>query len=322
VKTVFINYRRGETAGEARALFNELTQTLGRDSVFMDVDTIALGRDFRQVVRERVETCDLMLALVGRDWVSSANPAGRRRLDDANDFVRIEIEAALKRNIPLTPVLVQGAQMPSPEELPETIREFAYRNGFELSHNRWESDVHEMLKRLGLANDERQSAPSPLKQPVENVPRNIQAPVSADAARSQGTQSFRRYAPWVIGFALIGAGALFYQQGRVAPDRNEQIRPVGTGTSQPADACKSGYVWRGANPRDHVCVEPPIRDEVAQQNRDAARLWVNGPYGPQTCRDGYVWREAFEGDLVCVTPEIRDRTHQENQRAAERRIDG
>src|SRR5262245_35473402 len=122
--TVFINYRRGETAGEARALFSELTHLLGRDSVFMDVDAIALGRDFRQVVRERVETCDLMLALIGRDWLASRNASGRRRLDDSNDFVRLEIEAALKRNIPVTPVLVQGAQMPAAEDLPESIRDF------------------------------------------------------------------------------------------------------------------------------------------------------------------------------------------------------
>ena len=63
--TLFINYRRGETAGEARALFNELAATLGKDSVFMDVDGIALGRDFRQVLHERLASCDLMLALIG-----------------------------------------------------------------------------------------------------------------------------------------------------------------------------------------------------------------------------------------------------------------
>src|SRR5262245_10066547 len=148
--TVFISYRREETAGEARALFQVLVARLGEASVFMDVDTIALGRDFRQALQERLGSCDLLLALIGRGWVESKNASGKRRLEDPSDFVRLEIEAALKRNIPVTPVLVQGAQMPTEQQLPESIRDFVYRNGFELSHNRWESDVQEMLKRLGL----------------------------------------------------------------------------------------------------------------------------------------------------------------------------
>ncbi len=148
--SVFINYRRGETAGEARALFNELVTMLGKDSVFMDVDNIALGRDFREVLQERLASCDLMLALIGKDWVYGKNSTGQRQIDIPGDFVRLEIEAALMRNITVTPVLVQGAQMPSAEQLPDSIKDFAYRNGFELSHNRWESDVQEMLKRLRL----------------------------------------------------------------------------------------------------------------------------------------------------------------------------
>ena len=147
---VFISYRREGTAGEARALFTALVTRLGETSVFMDVDNIALGRDFRQVLQDQLASCDLVFALIGRDWVNAKNPSGPRRLDDPDDFVRLEIETALKRNIPVTPVLVQGAKMPSVQHLPESIRDFAYRNGFELSHNRWESDVQEMLRRSGL----------------------------------------------------------------------------------------------------------------------------------------------------------------------------
>src|SRR5262249_34158693 len=108
--TVFISYRREETPGEARALFNELVEKLGKNLVFMDVDSIALGREFRQVLKERLASCDLMLALIGKGWVDAKNSSGRRRLEDPNDFVRLEIETALKRNIPVTPVLLQGAQ--------------------------------------------------------------------------------------------------------------------------------------------------------------------------------------------------------------------
>lgn len=153
--SVFISYRREDTEGQARALFQELASRLGRDSVFMDVDSIGLGRDFRAVLQERLASCDVMLALIGPEWLEGKDKSGRRRLDNAGDFVRLEIAAALKRNIPVTPVLLHGAQMPTAEQLPADLSDLAYRNGFEISHNRWDSDVQELLKRLGLitAND-------------------------------------------------------------------------------------------------------------------------------------------------------------------------
>src|SRR5687767_1111745 len=133
----------------------------------MDVDSIGLGRDFRTVLQERLATCDVMLALIGRDWVDGKDKSGRRRLDVPGDFVRLEIAAALKRNIPVTPLLLHGAQMPSAEQLPEDLSDLAYRNGFELSHNRWESDVQELIKRLGLVtrNDTPSGATQPPKKP-------------------------------------------------------------------------------------------------------------------------------------------------------------
>jgi hypothetical protein len=118
--------------------------------VFIDVDSIALGEDFRHILRERLDTCDLMLTLIGPGWLDAKNAAGSRRLESATDLVRQEIAAALKRNIPVIPVLLQGAQMPPAERLPDDIKELVYRNGFELGHSTWESDVREMFTRLGL----------------------------------------------------------------------------------------------------------------------------------------------------------------------------
>jgi hypothetical protein len=154
VSTVFISYRRDENAGDARALCNDLSDILGKNSVFMDVDSIALGRDFRDALRERLGSCDLMLVLIGKDWLEARDKAGQRRLDLPDDFVRQEIAAALKRNIPVTPVLLQGAAMPSPEQLPDDLKDLAFRNGFELSYTRWQSDLAEMVKRLDLKADQ------------------------------------------------------------------------------------------------------------------------------------------------------------------------
>ena len=167
--SVFISYRREDSEGQARALFQDLVARLGRDSVFMDVDSIGLGRDFRQALQERLATCDVMLALIGRDWLDGKDTSGRRRLDNPGDFVRMEIAAALKRNIPVTPLLLHGAHMPTVEQLPEDLSDLAYRNGFELSHNRWESDVQELVKRLGLVtrNDTPSDSAAPSRQPAK-----------------------------------------------------------------------------------------------------------------------------------------------------------
>ncbi|MCW5664129.1 MAG: toll/interleukin-1 receptor domain-containing protein [Piscinibacter sp.] len=148
---VFINYRRDNTAGEARALFNSLVQQLGAERVFMDVDNIALGRDFREVLRQRLDDCEVMLALIGRGWADARDAAGQRRLEQPNDFVRLEIATALQRNVAVTPVLVQDARMPSADALPDDLKPLAFRNGFEISHQTWDSNVRELVARLGLA---------------------------------------------------------------------------------------------------------------------------------------------------------------------------
>jgi hypothetical protein len=147
---VFISYRRQTAPGEARALFNDLVARLGQGAVFMDVDSISLGRDFRSELQKTLSACDSMLVLIDKDWAAVKDEKGQIRLQNAGDFVRMEIEAGLKRDIAVTPILIKGAQMPTAEELPAEIRDLAYRNGFELSHSRWESDVREMIRRLGL----------------------------------------------------------------------------------------------------------------------------------------------------------------------------
>jgi hypothetical protein len=196
--TVFISYRREETAGEARALFNDLVARIGKDLVFMDVDTIALGRDFREVLRENLASCDLMLVLIGKRWVDAKDQSGRR-LDDPGDFIRLEIGAALKRNIPVTPVLLQGAHMPAPEQLPEDLKELSFRNAFELSHTRWESDVQEMIKRLALGKRPDVAAPSRLIEQGGNTLRE-----KLTKALSRGRWAL------ILAIAVVGGGLLYY----------------------------------------------------------------------------------------------------------------
>ena len=148
MRAVFISYRRDDTEGQAGRLFDDLTRHFGEDSVFMDVAGIEPGRDFRRVIDEQVASCGVLLAMIGKNWLDAVDESGRRRLEDPTDFVRLETASALRRDIPVVPVLVHGARMPRAEQLPEDLTELAYRNGVELSHARWDSDVQILVKAL------------------------------------------------------------------------------------------------------------------------------------------------------------------------------
>ena len=146
---IFISYRREDTEGQARALCIELEDRYGEKSVFIDVDSIDPGRDFRLALRDNIGSCDALLALIGPKWLDAKSPDGRRRLDDPQDFVREEIGIALKRNVSVTPILMQNATMPSAESLPDDLKELAYRNAFEIRHAHWQADVRDLVERLG-----------------------------------------------------------------------------------------------------------------------------------------------------------------------------
>lgn len=142
---IFISYRRKETAGQAGRLYDRLSDRFGADRVFMDVDSIAMGVDFTQAVIEAVSRCDILLALIGREWSATADETGRRRIDDPDDWVRTEIEAALQRDIRVVPVLVEGAVLPHAGDLPEGLRPLVRRQALVLSHAGFRSEVSRLV---------------------------------------------------------------------------------------------------------------------------------------------------------------------------------
>jgi TPR repeat protein len=137
---VFICYRREETAFAARAIYDRVAQKVGRKNVFLDVDNIDPGVDWFDALNEQVGACDALIAAADKD--------NRRRIDDPDDFVRIEIEAALKRGVRVIPVLVDGALMPKASDLPESLRGFARRQNIEISHTRFEADAERLTRTL------------------------------------------------------------------------------------------------------------------------------------------------------------------------------
>jgi TonB family protein len=145
---IFISYRRNDSQGEAGRLFDDLVQRFDENTVFMDVAAIEAGRDFRKAIEEGVTKCGVLLVVIGLEWLSVKDEHGTRRLDDPGDFVRIETASALKRDIPVIPVLVRGAKMPTAEQLPDDLKELAFRNCIELSHARWKSDIQLLIDAL------------------------------------------------------------------------------------------------------------------------------------------------------------------------------
>jgi hypothetical protein len=145
---IFLSYRREDASGRAGRLYDVLVERFGEDNVFMDIDTIDVGADFAEVINRAVASCDALIALVGRQWLTAKDADGRRRLEDPNDFVRLELESALQRNVAVVPACVQGAAHPSADELPAALAPLARRQGVELRDIGWHDDVKRLIERL------------------------------------------------------------------------------------------------------------------------------------------------------------------------------
>lgn len=145
---IFISYRREETAYPAGWLYDRLADRYGNGQVFKDVDSIQLGDDFVEAITRAVGSCDVVLVLIGDEWLTITDEQGRRRLDDPDDFVRLEIQAALTRNVRVIPILVDRATMPRPEELPDSLAKLVRRQALEFSPARFEFDTSRLFKVL------------------------------------------------------------------------------------------------------------------------------------------------------------------------------
>jgi hypothetical protein len=145
---IFISYRRDDSSGSTGRLYDRLALDFPTDNLFIDVDAIAPGVDFVDEIARRVESCDVLLAVIGRGWQTAIDKQGRRRIDDPTDFVRIEIATALRGDVRVIPVLVDGATMPMADQLPSDLEPLVRRNAVELSHHRFAADVKRLARAL------------------------------------------------------------------------------------------------------------------------------------------------------------------------------
>ena len=211
---VFISYRRGDAAGYAGRVSDRLSDELGQDALFMDVDAIPLGSNFVKVLREEVGRCQALLALIGRGWIDARDEQGRRRLDDPDDFVRIEIATALARDIPVIPVLFDGVVMPVADRLPDNLKELTHRTGLNVRHEAFHSDLDKLVSALKGAFQAIDDSP------ISSAPRD--APVAAASAQPERKSEplERRHLTIMSGEAVAPSGP----EKRLDPEDQQESR--------------------------------------------------------------------------------------------------
>ncbi len=248
---IFISYRRSDSPDATGRIYDRLVAEFGKAQVFKDVDSIPLGRDFRGHLNDIVGNCGVMLAIVGPRWTEARNPAGQRRLEDPDDFVRIELETALARDIPVVPVLVGHAPLPVAADLPGSLGSLVFRQSIEV---RPDPDFHNDATRLVTA---LRTILDPEAAAAEQA-----AAALARAAAATGKQSSRRLG-WIVAAVLgIAAAALAVpaiRYLRLTPPPEMRLAINTPATSQP----------------DSFALSPDGRQIVFVASGDgASRLWL------------------------------------------------
>jgi LmbE family N-acetylglucosaminyl deacetylase len=172
---IFINYRRDDASGQAGRLSDRLKTYFGEDNVFLDVSSTASGEDYSTVIKQGLESCDILLAVIGKQWASITDKQGNRRLNNPSDLVRQEIAHALSnQRIRVIPVLVQGASMPEEQELPRDMLNIRKRQAIDVRDHKWDSDVKGLIKEIENS----------LKEQAEKIP--AQKPSSIFELKNDG----------------------------------------------------------------------------------------------------------------------------------------
>ena len=308
---VFICYRREETAFAARAIHDRVVQRLERESVFLDVDNIDLGVDWFNVLTERVGARDALVAVIGRNWVSNADKDGLRRIDDPDDFVRIEIEAALQRNVRVIPVLVDGAAMPKASELPESLKGLARRQGTVVSHAGFEADVEKLTRALVSILDDRRRREAAeaerlaREEEARRAEEGAKQAAENEAARRREEERAARKAPERAETRAVAALKEGSSQSKAAPPR----------LWDPAGGPPSFIALEGHKSGLYFATFSPDGTHVFTASGDTtARVWdLRGKQPSFVALEGYwmpLYTAAFSSDgthVVTATYETRAR---------------
>lgn len=148
---IFISYRRDDSAGYAGRLADSLETLMDGGQIFRDVEDIKPGDDFAETIEHNLQRATVLLIVIGKNWLTAKDDRGQLRLQNPKDFVRLEIETALHLGHQIIPVLIDGAVMPNPDDLPKSLAAAAYRQAFHCSDSRWDEDVNRLFDVLNQA---------------------------------------------------------------------------------------------------------------------------------------------------------------------------
>ena len=301
---VFISYRREDSAGFARAIYVRLSERLGREKVFFDVNDIVSGDDFVEVLSKRVGDCDALVAIIGRDWLNSVDKSGRRRLDNAEDFVRIEIAAALTRGVRVIPVLVEDAAMPQASDLPDNLKTLARRQALEVDNKRFDFDVDQLAKVLSPNTGTGPETGALLQAPKVPAAAAVEAQPKRESpvAPNDGGASRKRVAGLVLAaigvIALVALAFMFIPRGQLSLQKADDKGrpPLGDRTIDAAapDAHTTGAA--GGNGHAEIAGAVDFGLAGAERSRFQSRRREFG-------RGSHVGRESARQGPDCQGPE-------------------
>ncbi len=251
---IFISYRRHDSQSAAGRLADFLERSFGADQIFRDVETIEPGVDFVQAIEKAIASCQVMLVVIGPRWLTITDQQGNRRLDKADDWIRIETKLALQRNIRVIPVLVENAQPPTMDALPDEIKSLARREAHELSDKRWDYDVQCLIEAL-------EKIPG-IRRKVQTTTFSQNAPVQPVTTRL--TTKLGKVLAWIGGIfvALIMIGVFLDDTTTsITPPLSPPLTPVtpqplmqGLPSGSPTSTCGCwGYVEVGATRPNAQC---------------------------------------------------------------------
>jgi len=245
---IFISYRREDTEGYTGRLYDRLHGRFPQNKIFIDVDSIEPGVDFVKAIEASVASCDVLVAVIGKRWLT-VSEGRRRRLDNPQDYVRLEIGTALQRGIRVIPVLVEGALMPQSDQLPDDLKALTRRNALNVSHDRFLADAERLTTAVERALEDARVELQRPEEEKERLPAPAEAvippPPSAESRAGAGERSARRRKIPLVGIAVTALGlallGLFFRQSSImvrtpaaAPLSSPREPVVKSGVVEPA----------------------------------------------------------------------------------------
>jgi hypothetical protein len=251
---IFINYRRGDDPGFAQALLGRLERAFSAEQLFIDVDNIEPGMDFVRVLEEQISKCDVVLAVIGKGWIDALDERNARRLDNPEDWVRVEISSALKQDKRVIPVLVGDALMPRSDQLPDALKPLATRNAVRLRHDRFRADADGLVKALQkvLEDAENRRKVKEVEAQKAQAEEDRRLEKDADAFRKSQEATLVREAEdsWLAEqaarLAREAEARRITEQQRRGAEGDEWGRQVEPQQKGEAERLKSALVWGGS----------------------------------------------------------------------------